>query len=154
MAVPCLAQLHLTVQYRYIALFLKRRQVSAVRPPRRGEGSRGSVSENANANAVGRRVRQSGAHVRTCHLACAARLLNRSSSPSGAPPAHPGAITPSCQNAPRERKISLAWTNFSSHGRYLEHRPTGLQSGRKGLGWGSGRSGTVRVDQYVIRINT
>ena len=33
----------------------------------------------------------SGAHVRTCHLACAKRLPNRSSSPSGALPASPSA---------------------------------------------------------------
>ena len=48
------------------------------------------------------------------------------------------AVYPSGQNAPRGRNISLAWTNFSSHGRYLEHRTTGLQSGREGRGWGSG----------------
>ena len=47
-------------------------------------------------------------------------------------------ILQTCQNAPRGRKISLAWTNFSSHGRYLESRTTGLHSGREGRGWGSG----------------
>ena len=41
------------LQYSLNRTFLKRRQVAAARPPRRGEGSRGSVSENANANAVG-----------------------------------------------------------------------------------------------------
>ena len=37
----------------YIALFLKRRQMAGGGPPRRGEGSRGSVNVNAKANAVG-----------------------------------------------------------------------------------------------------
>ena len=37
----------------YIALFLKRRQMAGGGPPRRGEGSRGSVTDNAKANAVG-----------------------------------------------------------------------------------------------------
>ena len=55
------------------------------RPPRRGEGSTGSVNENAKANAVGVGcVRCARAHFAISHLACAKRLPNRSSSPSGA----------------------------------------------------------------------
>ena len=53
------------------------------------------------------------------------------------------AIRRDCQNAPRGRKISLTWTHFSSHGRYLESRTTGLHSGREGRGWGS-RAGHSR----------
>ena len=39
--------------YRHTSHFLKRAQVAAARPPRRGEGSRGSANENAKANVVG-----------------------------------------------------------------------------------------------------
>ena len=88
-----------------------------------------------------RRVRQ----VRTCALAiwparsaCPIVRRRRREGGSAASERLRALITPDCQNAPRGRKISLTWTHFSSHGRYLESRTRGLQSGREGQGWGSG----------------
>ena len=106
-------------------------------PPRRGEGSRGSVTENANANAVG----VGCVRCARAHLPFALRDAPAESFVVvvGSAPDHPRrAISRDCQNAPRGRKISLTWTHFSSHGRYLESRKTGLPSGREGRGWGSG----------------
>ena len=88
-----------------------------------------------------RRVRQ----VRTCALAIwparsACPIVRRRRRERSQP--LPALITPSCQNAPRGRKISLTWTHFSSHGRYLESRTTGLHSFRTGGARLGQRSGT------------
>ena len=121
---------------------MKRRQLVRGGPPRRGEGSRGSVTENAKANAVG----VGCVRCARAHLPFALRGAPAESfvvAVGSAPNRSQRAISRDCQNAPRGRKISLTWTHFSSHGRYLESRVTGLHSGREGRGWGS-RTGHCR----------
>ena len=102
-----------------------------------GRGEQGLREREREGERGRRRVRQ----VRTCALAIwparsACPIVRRRRRERS----HrlPSLIPPSCQNAPRGRKISLTWTHFSSHGRYLESRTRGLQSGREGQGWGSG----------------
>ena len=102
-----------------------------------GRGEQGLRDREREGERGRRRVRQ----VRTCALAiCPARsacpiVRRRRRERANHPEPSHSTILP---NAPRGRKISLAWTNFSSHGRYLESRTRGLQSGWEGQGWGSG----------------
>ena len=93
--------------------------------------------ENVNANAVGVGcVRCARAHLSFGLRGAPAQLFVVAV--GSAPNRSQRAIRRDCQNAPRGRTISLTWTHFSSHGRYLESRTRGLQSGREGRGWGSG----------------
>ena len=87
-----------------------------------------------------RRVRQV-AHVRTCHLPCAARLLNRSSSPSGA-----------LQTIPDERFDEPARTlrveeKFDLRGQISPHMAGISSLGRRGCSHdGRGKAGAAERD--------